>query len=103
MKTRWWAIHGRYGADLDSLPEPFQSELQQKWNAWLLLRYSTDSKLKDAWMAGITPVGPGLLVAGSNWSDEHQGDAQSTMILERAFTLKAAPPISVTVKKTDGT
>ncbi|MEO7719722.1 MAG: carbohydrate binding domain-containing protein [Capsulimonas sp.] len=65
------------GADLDTLPDPFKSELTEFWNAWLAKKYGTDEKLKAAWLAGVTPVGFGLLTLASEWSYEHQGASQA--------------------------
>ena len=98
-----WA---NYGADLDTLPEPFRSELVAQWNHWLTSRYGNDEGLKRAWLAGVTPVGPGLLSATSHWTDEHQGDAGATLhVLDAADQSSpvSALPIHVHVDKTDGT
>ncbi len=61
------------GADLDTLPEPFSSELIGLWNAWLTRKYGTDTHLQAAWTAGAMPLGPGLLSSSSPWSSENQG------------------------------
>ena len=72
-----WAT---YGADLDTLPEPFRGELAGFWNAWLAKKYSNDAKLSAAWMSGVTPTGPSLLSAESPWSIEHQGTSQAELV-----------------------
>jgi hypothetical protein len=51
------------GEGLDTLPEPFRSEIQTLWNTWLQARYRTDSALVRAWSAEATPLGPSLLPA----------------------------------------
>ncbi len=83
------------GAGLDTLPEPFRGELTGFWNAWLLKKYGTDAKLSAAWTA-LTPNGPGLLTASSEWSIEHQGTSAADL---KADGLSA----QATVARTDGT
>ncbi len=95
-----WA---NYGADLDTLPEPFRGELAGLWNRWLLRTYHTQAALKTAWAVGVTPNGPGLLSAGSTWSDEHQGGTESAMTVKHQENSAGAEPIEVEVRKTDGT
>ena len=84
------------GAGLDTLPEPFRSELVGMWNNWLTRKYGTDAKLQAAWTADMTPNGPGLLSSASAWSIEHQGASQA------AFQDEAGG-IKTDITQTDGT
>ncbi len=90
------------GADLDTLPEPFRGELAGLWNNWLLQKYGTDAKLQAAWIAGLTPIGPGLLTGNSQWSIEHQGTSQALLAATPGTGL-TAPPMQVAITQTDGT
>ncbi len=85
------------GAGLDTLPEPFRGELVGMWNKWLLNKYGTDAKLQAAWAASLTPTGPGLLSAASQWSIEHQGTSQA------ALQPEAGGGVSLSITHTDGT
>lgn len=49
------------------LPEPFRTELAQRWSAWLARKYTDDATLALAWRAGATPRGPSLLGAAHRW------------------------------------
>ena len=104
---------GTLGADLDTLPEPFRGELTGMWNAWLARKYGTDAKLKAAWMAGVTPIGPAMLTQASEWSYEHQGSAQAEFAPapegnphpDGVFdgpVMAAAPPIKGDITAVDG-
>ena len=96
--------NGTYGTDLDTLPEPFRGELVGFWNDWLTKKYGSDAKVQAAWMAGLTPNGPGLLANTSAWSSENQGTSQVTVetALDRRLSL-GAPNISAAIAQTDGT
>ena len=66
-RSRYW---------LETLPEPFKSELVGPWNDWLLKEYGTDAKVQAAWIAEMTPQGPGLLREYSDWSFEQHETSQ---------------------------
>ncbi len=85
------------GAGLDTLPAPFRGELIGLWNTWLAKKYGTDTKLKAAWLVGVTPTGLGLLTDSSAWSIEHQGTSEADMSREAGGAQR------VNITKTDGT
>ncbi len=94
------------GAGLDTLPEPFRGELAGLWNDWLTHKYGTDAKLQEAWTAGVTPTGPGLLSASSRWTIEHQGTSQADLApLGSIFRSRTGyfPNIQISVTQIDGT
>jgi len=94
------------GAGLDTLPEPFRGELAGLWNDWLTHKYGTDAKLQEAWTAGVTPTGPGLLSASSRWTIEHQGTSQADLApLGSIFRSRTGyfPNIQISVTQVDGT
>ncbi len=93
------------GLELDTLPEPFRGELVGFWNDWLKRKYGTDANVQAAWTQNLTPVGPGLLTAVSQWSSEHQGTSQAELkasYIEHVRNNRAADA-QINVTQTDGT
>ncbi|MBC8103933.1 MAG: carbohydrate binding domain-containing protein [Cytophagales bacterium] len=97
-------------AGLSDLPEPFQGDLAALWNQWLRKKYRTDTALRDAWRAGVTPPGPSLVNGASRWILERQGSsvaaltsAPATGAEVSATGPEAAPPVAATVRAVDGT
>lgn len=73
-------LHAWLGRELDAMPEPFAGDLQTQWNAWLALRYATDTALARAWHVRTEPLREELLADGGfrnslrGWSvEEHAG------------------------------
>lgn len=96
-----WAT---YGADLNTLPEPFHKELTGLWNEWLVRKYRTNANLLSAWTAGVTPTGPGLLNSTTQWSNEHQGDTNAAMWMDTPdLQHPGAVGARVEIKKVDST
>ena len=42
--------------ELDDLPSPYADELRALWNAWLVKKYETNAKLRDAWKCETVPL-----------------------------------------------
>jgi hypothetical protein len=93
------------GDGLDTLPEPFRGELKAKWNDWLIKKYGTDDRVTSAWTKGVTPRGPNLLSAQSQWSIEHQGTSLADFVpVEPGLHQEgAAPAMGVAINNIDGT
>jgi hypothetical protein len=49
---------------LDGMPDPFRSDLTQKWNRWLQQHYANDAALRAAWGAKVEPLGAEMLTTG---------------------------------------
>ncbi len=49
---------------LPELPDPWQSQIRDQWNAFLRSRYGTTVTLLKTWNAGIKPTGKDLLMDG---------------------------------------
>ena len=64
------------GEGLDTLPEPFLSELVALWNAWLHGRYGSDESLTVAWSVEAEPLGTSLVNRESAWAHETQLDGE---------------------------
>ena len=90
------------GKDLDTLPEPFRSELQTMWNQWLQKRYETDGRLQDAWMKDVTPPGPSLLTASSTPTGENH-DQTKVAVTTSPGKADAAPNTEIDVQAIDAT
>ena len=45
---------------LDDLPRPYCDELQRLWNQWLIKKYGTSAKLRDAWNCRTFPLSDNL-------------------------------------------
>jgi hypothetical protein len=95
------------GADLNTLPEPFQGELVGLWNKWLKQKYGNEAKLRAAWLKGVTPPGPSLLTDLSEWTAEQQGTAKLNAAIFATSVNPAdpptAPPQEYTITQVDGT
>ena len=47
--------------EMDHLPEPYASEFQKRWNAFLVKKYRTDSAIRNAWNCRNIPLGTEIL------------------------------------------
>jgi hypothetical protein len=63
------------GRGLNSIAEPFRSELQALWNAWLKKKYANDSVLSPAWTSRAKTT-ESLINGRCNWSSEAKQGAQ---------------------------
>ncbi|MDO4576032.1 MAG: cellulase family glycosylhydrolase [Planctomycetia bacterium] len=52
----------RWG-NLDTLPEPYRTTLQNLWNDWLAKKYSSTKELRRAWGCNVYPLSGNLLPA----------------------------------------
>ncbi|MGI6401776.1 MAG: carbohydrate binding domain-containing protein [Thermoguttaceae bacterium] len=50
--------------ELDTLPEPYAGDFKQLWNDWLLKKYQSTAKLRDAWNCKSYPLGAELAQYG---------------------------------------
>ncbi len=48
-------------AAIAKLPEPYVNLLNKLWNQWLMKKYETREKLREAWKVGELPLGENLL------------------------------------------
>jgi len=87
-------IHTWMGGEFDKLGEPFASDLQQQWNAWLVRRYSSDAGLRQGWNVRDEPLGSELLKNGrfsdglTDWSvEEHSTAHVATRTSNGSLTL----------------
>jgi len=100
-------IHAWMKKWLDDLPELFLSELRQQWNRWLLQRYATTEKLKQAWAVGEKAVGTEILPNGNftrqldGWTlERHAGAEAAAVIAEDApDSLPAMKSVKISVTK----
>ncbi|HVU25017.1 MAG TPA: carbohydrate binding domain-containing protein [Opitutus sp.] len=85
---------------LDTLPAPYLSALQQKWNAWLKTRYASTAALLDAWGAVNEPLGNNLLLNGtfaggsSSWFLEQHETAVASAVGTNDFN--GGPALKIT-------
>ena len=66
---------------LADLPAPYDAELRERWNRWLLNRYQSREQLEKAWSGGAEPIGKQMLTDDSFstlpksehwWSETHE-------------------------------
>lgn len=69
-----------YDGSFEIWPEPFSTELQQKWNQWLQKKYGSKSNLEVNWNAESQPLGKEMLINANlinnlqAWNlEQHQG------------------------------
>lgn len=79
------SVFGYFTRDLgrgtDRLPEPFRSELQTQWNAWLAHHYANTTALASAWNAPAEANSQAVFdPARASWSVKTQPDAAATLV-----------------------
>ena len=75
------------GSGLYGLPAPFDKELSDLWNAWLLKKYGTTEKLAEAWKSADHTTGPNLYPPSND---------------PAKWTLEVKPGNEATIKSDDG-
>ena len=101
-------IHAWLGREVDELPERFREELKAQWNRWLLARYASADKVRQAWSAGEQPLGAEVLDNGAfargleGWTVErHEGaaavaepsdDAPAAVVAGRSVRITVSKP-----------
>ncbi|MFO0870829.1 MAG: carbohydrate binding domain-containing protein [Pirellulales bacterium] len=96
-------VHGWLSGDLDDLPEPFASRLQQRWNDWLGQRYDDTAALRRAWRHRDDPLGDELLRNGrlndqlAGWNLERHAGAQATARVEADGAGRGTPAVRLEV------
>lgn len=70
--------------ELQSLPEPYFSELTRQWRAWLANTFETTEALRELWQSADEPLGDELLTNGGfsdgtrRWTFEQGGGGRLT-------------------------
>ncbi len=83
-------LHEWWNGELDTLPDPFASELSRLWNDWLKARYADDKALRTAWGATSEPLGREMLknsdlAAGlEGWYVERHQGAEAEAKVEKS-------------------
>lgn len=96
---------------LAELPDPWQSQISKRWNAWLAQHDPTTDALRAHWNDGIKPAGPDLLGDGrfatmGGWVVEHHAPAVVESALEDpagATDRPAGRMLRISPRKLDGT
>jgi len=86
---------------MDGLPEPYVSQLAEKWNAWLEKKYGTEAKVREAWIVTGMEKGREFIVGEKNLEENWgiQNDAQSVGSWEWETTKKQKPVWRVKIEK----
>lgn len=80
LLLEWW------GGSLEKMPEVYRNDLAGRWNAWLEKKYPSREALKNAWNAGLEPLGGEMvrdgkfaqgLPSGKPWTLEQHGGAKA--------------------------
>jgi hypothetical protein len=77
---------------LDRLPARYATNLQARWNAWLLARYTNEPAMLAAWQVIDQPLGTNLLRNGpftnglTSWTTEQHNLAKATSTRTLEFT-----------------
>jgi hypothetical protein len=93
---------------LDRLPARYATNLQARWNSWLVARYTNDAAMLAAWNVIDQPLGTNLLINGafSNaltaWIAEQHYNARADFARTFDFT-NGQPSARVTVTNADTT
>ncbi|ACB77098.1 carbohydrate binding domain-containing protein [Opitutus terrae] len=93
---------------LDTLPTPYRSALQAKWNAWLKTRYATTAELLASWGTIDQPLGANMLANGDfaagtgSWNFEQHNGAVATRIAGTEFNGQPSLRIAVTTPGSAG-
>lgn len=66
------------GAGVTAWPEPFRGEMKGLWNNWLVKRYGSDAKLREAWPTSRNLTGASQFSNRSNWTNENQSNGNVT-------------------------
>jgi hypothetical protein len=87
-------IHTWLSGELDTLPEPFVSDLRAQWNEWLAAKYEDTRSLARAWGVRDEPFGTERLVDASfergleRWNvEQHEGARIDASIEDRVVEL----------------
>lgn len=92
--------------NLDSLPARYATNLQARWNDWLVRRYTNDAAMLAAWNVINQPLGGNLLANGSfsngltGWNAEQHYSARAEFSRTYDFT-NGAPSARVWVTNAD--
>lgn len=89
------------GHGLEALPEPFKTELETLWTAWLRSRYATTAELSAAWMKDTTPPGDSIVSPASPWTFESHAPSVAEMVSKPSSGPQTAPDAVVTVRQND--
>jgi len=95
-----------FDGGLDQLPARYATNLQARWNDWLLARYTNDAAMLAAWRVVDQPLGANLLKNGAfsnslvSWNLEQHGAARATFIRTLDFT-NGGPAAKVAVTAAD--
>jgi len=92
-------LHTWLSAGLDDLPEPFDSDLNRQWNAWLIRRHRDSAALADAWGTRRGPLGEELLRnvsfadTAKDWTvEQHRGARAICDAAEGSVSLRVVNP-----------
>ena len=77
---------------LDNIPEYYEKELQELWNKWLVDKYGTTEKLREAWACKSIPFGENMIDRGfvegfqfkDGWTLEQDGNTKCKFSIESA-------------------
>jgi hypothetical protein len=87
------------GRGADRFPEPFRSDLQNQWNAWLARHYADTAALASIWNESANSgTSPSLLATQTRWQTKIQPGSTATL-----RSGQDTSEFSVTVDKTNGT
>jgi len=93
---------------LDRLPARYATNLQARWNAWLVARYTNETAMLDAWNVINQPLGVNLLSNGAfsnslaSWVGEQHFNAKANFTRTFDFT-NNQPSAKITVTNADTT
>jgi hypothetical protein len=93
---------------LDRLPARYATNLQARWNTWLVARYTNDAAMLAAWNIVNQPLGTNLLINGAfsnglaSWVVEQYYDAKADASRTYDFT-GGQPSAKIAVTNTDPT
>jgi hypothetical protein len=91
---------------LDTLPARYATNLQARWNSWLVVRYTNDAPMLAAWKVIDQPLGTNLLSNGAfsngltGWNTEQHYNARAAFSRTYEFT-NNAPCAKVAVTNAD--
>ena len=93
---------------LDQLAARYATNLQARWNSWLVARYTNDAAMLLAWGVSNQPLGTNLLINGAfsnalaSWNGEFHNNARADFSRTYDFT-NGQPSARITVTNTDTT
>ena len=97
-----------YDGGLDLLPTRYATNLQSRWNSWLVTRYTNDTAMLAAWNVINQSLGTNLLLNGAfsngltSWNAEQHYNAHADFSRTFDFT-NAQPSARITVTNADTT